>query len=140
MFVKLVFTVFLVTTVAIIENCTSTKNSTPTADSTMLEKIYVDEIDSKGTVAGSEKLDLTIRGNLPSPAYTFERFDVKVDGKTIKVTPLARYDSSKLVAQMLVPFENICTVENLKAGTYEVRVYGRGDKVVSSKNIDVKNQ
>lgn len=138
MFVKIAFNLLLVTTLVMTGSCTSAKNGTPTADSGMLEKIYVDEVDSKGAVARTEKLELTIKGNLPSPAYTFERFDVKVDGKTITVTPLAKHDSSKLVAQVLVPFDNVCTVENLKAGTYEVRVYGRGDKVVRFKKIKVK--
>ncbi|MFQ5641869.1 MAG: hypothetical protein ACE5IR_28165 [bacterium] len=105
----------------------------------MLQKIYLNKIDPADIVSEPKKFEVTITGNLPSPAYTFERFDVKVTGNVIEVTPLAKYDPDKMVAQMLVSFNSVCTVENLKPGTYEMKVYGR-DKTVVGTQISLPKQ
>ncbi len=119
-------------------NCTTSKNGVPVKDSNRLEKIYVDKVDSDQSISGAEKLQVNISGNLPSPAYTFERFDVKLKGKAIEIIPLAKFDAAKMVVQVLVPFQEVCTVENLKPGTYNIQVHGRGDTVVKAESIQVK--
>ncbi|MFQ5648869.1 MAG: hypothetical protein ACE5IY_02920 [bacterium] len=103
-----------------------------------LHKIYVDEVKSQSSISKVEKLEVKILGNLPSPAYEFNRFEVNVQGSVIEITPLADYSSGKMVAQVLVPFEEVCNVENLTPGTYEVKVFGRGDAVVTGQRIKVQ--
>lgn len=104
----------------------------------MLQKIYIEEIDSKQVIAKTEELEVIVKGNLPNPAYTFDHFEVQVKGNVIEITPLAKYDAGKLVAQVLVPFEEVCRVENLKPGTYEVKVNGRVQTVKAQKPVQVK--
>ncbi|MCH8954075.1 hypothetical protein IIA28_01965 [candidate division KSB1 bacterium] len=119
-------------------NCTTSKNGVPMQDSERLEKIYVDKVDSGPSISEAEKLQVSVSGNLPSPAYTFERFDVKVKGKVVEIIPLAKFDADKMVVQVLVPFQEVCSVENLKPGTYNIQVHGRGDTVVKAESIHVK--
>ena len=119
-------------------NCTSSKNGVPVKDSDTLEKIYIDKVDSDQSISETEKLQVKVSGNFPSPAYTFERFDVKVKGKVVEIIPLAKFDADKMVVQVLVPFQEVCSVENLKAGTYNIQVHGRGDTVVKAESIHVK--
>lgn len=119
--------------------CTN-KNHGPRQDDSMTQKVYVDQVVSKENVSKDEELEVVVKGNLPSPAYKFERFDVKVKGKTIEVTPLARYDSTKMAAQVLVPYEEVCKIKKLKPGTYELKVHGRNETVTKSENIQVKEQ
>ena len=121
-----------------ISNCTTSKNSVPGQDSDRLVKIYIDKVDSEPSISEAEKLQVNVSGNLPSPAYTFERFDVKVKGKVIEIIPLAKFDADRMAAQVLVPFQEVCTVENLKPGTYSIQVHGRGDTVVKTESIQVK--
>jgi len=120
-----------------ISNCTTSKNDVPMQDSERLEKIYVDKVDSEPSISETEKLQVNVSGNLPSPAYTFERFDVKVKGKVVEIIPLAKFDADKMVIQVLVPFHEVCSVGNLKSGTYNIQVYGRGDLVIKAGSIQV---
>ncbi|MFQ5769227.1 MAG: hypothetical protein ACE5HX_01725 [bacterium] len=103
----------------------------------MSEKIYVESVDSRVVLSKLDELEVKIKGNLPSPAYTFDRFDVKVSKNVIEITPMAKHDPYKIVTQVLVPFEEVCKVRNLKPGNYEIKVMGRGDSVISKKNIVV---
>ena len=119
-------------------NCTTSQNSGAVQYSDRLEKVYVDKVDSDQSISEAEKLQVHISGNLPSPAYTFERFDVKLKGKAIEITPLAKFDATKMVVQVLVPFQEVCSVKNLKPGTYSIQVRGRGDTVVKAESIQVK--
>jgi hypothetical protein len=129
--------IFLVILLAML-NCTTSKNGVPVKDSDTLEKIYIDKVDSDQSISEAEKLQVKVSGNLPSPAYTFERFDVKVKGKVVEIIPLAKFDADKMVVQVLVPFQEVCLVENLKPGTYNIQVHGRGDTVVKAESIHVK--
>lgn len=129
--------IFLVILLAML-NCTTSKNGVPVKDSDTLEKIYIDKVDSDQSISEAEKLQVRVSGNLPSPAYTFERFDVKVKGKVVEIIPLAKFDADKMVVQVLVPFQEVCLVENLKPGTYNIQVHGRGDTVVKAESIHVK--
>jgi len=119
-------------------NCTTSKNGVPMQDSDNLEKIYVDKVDFDQSISEAKKLHVNVSGNLPSPAYTFERFDVKVKGKVVEIIPLAKFDADKMVIQVLVPFQEVCSVENLKPGTYDIQVHGRGDTVVKAESIQFK--
>ncbi|MFQ6114138.1 MAG: hypothetical protein ACE5NG_08615 [bacterium] len=124
-----VFTIFL--------GCTASKNQAP-MEKNMLRKIYVETVESKNLITEAEELEVTVRGNLPSPAYTFDHFDVQVKGNVIEITPLAKHDPNKIVAQVLVPFEEVCRVKNLKPGNYQVKVNSRVETVKVEKLVRVK--
>jgi hypothetical protein len=98
-------------------------------DLSKFEKIYVDEVEQIAEVRDSAAVEIKISGNLPNPAYTLVDFYVEVKGNTIEITPLATVDRSKMVIQVIVPFERVVTVKNLKPGTYKVKVQGRGGVV-----------
>ncbi|RMF68159.1 MAG: hypothetical protein D6743_03795 [Calditrichaeota bacterium] len=119
-------------------NCRSHDGPVSTSRKSMLQKIYVEKVETAGVAAAKKSLKLKVVGNLPSPAYQFQRFDVKVKGRVIEITPLATYDANKVVTQVLVPFEEICTVDRLKPGSYEVKVYGRGKAVLAKQGVTVQ--
>jgi hypothetical protein len=120
--------------------CTANKNQNqaPVEKKSMLQKIYVETVDSKSLISKGEVLEVTVKGNLPSPAYTFDRFDVQVKGNVIEITPLAKLDPNKIVAQVLVPFEEVCKIQKLKAGTYEIKVNSRVETVKVEKSVKVE--
>ncbi|MCG8608229.1 hypothetical protein MJD09_25000 [bacterium] len=121
----------------IFTGCTTQKNQASGQADTNMQRIYVDSYDCRETLTKSEVLEVQVSGNLPSPAYSFSRFDVTVGGGVIEITPLATYNPNKIVAQMLVPFEQTCQVEGLKVGTYEVKVISRGGAPVSGHKVRV---
>ena len=110
----------------------------PAVDFGAQEKVYVEAAEPDPAASSGDKVVLKVTGNLPSPAYTFNRFDIRVKDDVIVITPLADYDSTKMAAQVLVPFEEVCTVENLQPGRYKVEIHGRGNAVVRTETIDVK--
>lgn len=86
-----------------------------------LQKVIVDSF----TVAESEKMgavEVLLSGQLPSPAYTIERVDVKRRGKVIEITPWMRYDPNKIVIMMTIPYTRRVSVEGLDEKTYTIRV------------------
>lgn len=107
--------------------CSSHKNNGPAQRETMRHKIYVESIVSKEIVSDLDEVEVKVKGNLPSPAYTFERFKVNVQGKIIEITPLVQYDASKMAAQVLVPFEEVCRIGKLEPGKYEIQIVGEGE-------------
>ncbi len=117
--------------------CTASKNQAPT-EKNMLHKIYVETVESENLISKTEELEVMVRGNLPSPAYTFDHFDVEVKGNVIEITPLAKHDPNKIVTQVLVPFEEVCKVKNLKPGTYQVLVNSRVETVKAKSPVEVK--
>ncbi len=136
MFRKILFvSVCFVIMISLIQ-CTSGKNDIPMQEPTPLQKIYVGNVSSEGIVQEPGKLIMKISGNLPSPAYQFERFSVHVKGKVVEITPLATYDRTKMAAQVLVPFQEICKVENLRPGKYDIKILGRS-KTVSGYQMTV---
>lgn len=119
-------------------NCAH-KNGAPMEKKSNLQKVYVEAIKPQSvTVTSSDLLKIKVEGNLPNPAYSFERFDVVVKEDVIEITPLAKHDADKIVMQVLVPFEEVCEVKNLKPGTYEIKVVSRSDTVVSKEKVRVQ--
>lgn len=137
-FKTFLFVTFYMTLLLILIGCTKSQNQAP-SEKTMMQKIYVEEIDSQKVIAKTEELQVIVKGNLPNPAYTFDHFDVQVKDNVIEITPLAKYDAGKIVAQVLVPFEEVCKVENLKPGTYEIKVNSRVETVKMQKPVQVKD-
>lgn len=129
--------ILIVTVFTIFLGCTAGKNQAP-VEKKMLHKIYVETLDSKNLISKAEELEVTIRGNLPSPAYTFDHFDVQVKGNVVEITPLAKHDPNKIVAQVLVPFEEVCKVKNLKPGNYQVKVNSRVETVKLERSVQVR--
>ncbi len=93
------------------------------------EKVYLTDFDLPEKIEGKKEIEVTLTGNLPSPAYKLEKIDVKVSGKTIKITPLASFNPDIVAIQMLVKFEEKFTISVEKYGVYQVRCFAR-DKVI----------
>ena len=119
----------LLPTTLFLTQCKSHQEGTVKEDKTMLRKIYVDKAEVLDN-AEDDVLKVRVIGNLPSPAYSFAAFDVNVDGNIIEITPLAKKTSNDMVAQVLVPFDEICRVENLKKGSYQLKIHCHGDRVL----------
>lgn len=123
--------------VTIFLGCTASKKEVP-LEKGVLQKIYVAGAETKHVIKKTEVLEINVRGNLPTPAYTFDHFDIQVKGNVIEITPLAKYDSNKIVTQVLVPFEKVCKVRNLKPGTYEIKVNGRSEAIKAKQKVQVQ--
>ncbi|RMD91224.1 MAG: hypothetical protein D6813_07990 [Calditrichaeota bacterium] len=133
---KIVKYLFLIFTI-MAWGCAAGKREKP-VEGKNLQKIYVEEITPETVKIVGKTVQIKIRGHLPSPAYEFERFDIQVKDHVIEITPLAKYDPTKIVAQMLVPFEQVCTLKNLKPDTYEVKISGRTQTVKLLKKIQIR--
>ena len=118
-------------------NCAH-KNGAPMERTSSLQKIYIDAVEPQQLLGAADQLNVKVQGNLPNPSYTFDRFDVVVKKNLIEITPLAKHDTDKIVMQVLVPFEQVCEVKNLKPGKYEIKVIGRSESVVSKERVEVK--
>ncbi len=110
----------------------------PDGKSTLSKRIYINSVTLVKSHPDTPAIEVRISGNLPSPAYTFDRFDVSVQGKKLVITPLATYDAERMAAQVLVPFERVCKLPPLESGAYEIEVHGRGDAVVRGESIEVE--
>ncbi len=115
--------------------CGSSKSSAPTSRGEV-SHLYVEQVESARQVRTDQGLEIKIKGNLPSPAYEFERYAVEVKGHVIEITPIVKYDSTKLAAQVLVPFERSCQVGKLPPGEYEVRVLGKKGVVTEKVKVE----
>lgn len=100
------------------------------------QKVYVEDVEAVDSPPNDGVLEVEVKGNLPSAAYSFEEFDVDVEGDVIQIVPLAAYDSTVVGAEVLVPFQQVCRVKNLQAGLYQVRVIGRGGTVMESARVN----
>ncbi|NIS26871.1 hypothetical protein GWN90_23265 [candidate division KSB1 bacterium] len=117
--------------------CTSHKNGAPKERKAVQHKIYFESIESEKTVSEQETVEVTVKGNLPSPAYSLEGFDVNVKNELIEITPIVKHDSSKMVAQVLVPFEEVCRVGKLEPGNYQIQIMGPQEEVEVQKSLKV---
>ena len=120
----------LLPTTFFLTQCKSHQEGTVKEDKTMLRKIYVDKAEVLDSAEKDDVLKVRVIGNLPSPAYSFATFDVKIDGNVIEITPLAKKITNDMVAQVLVPFDEICRVDNLKKGSYQLKIHCHGDRVL----------
>ncbi len=104
----------------------------------MNPRIYVDEVRSVNTISVSDNLAIEVSGNLPSPAYTLNSFDIKVKGEYIEITPVTEFNSEVMAAQVLVPFQKTVNVQNLKPGKYKIKVISGEALIFEGKQVQVK--
>lgn len=106
--------------------------------SKMSSRVYVDEVQSAQSINASENLTIEVSGNLPSPAHTLQGFAVKVKGESIEITPVTKFNSEVMAAQVLVPFQKTVTIENLKPGKYKIKIISGKDIIFEGKQVEVK--
>jgi hypothetical protein len=105
------------------------------SESDKFQQVYIDSVEQTAQVPDSGEVKIKVVGGLPNPAYTLVDFKVDVKGNTIRITPLATVDRSKIVAQVIVPFEHVVSVKDLKPGTYRVQCMGRGQSVTGEASL-----
>ena len=91
----------------------------------IFKKVDVDSVTVEKLNTDRREVTLTIHGTFPTPAYTFDHFDIKVKKNSITITPWSLYDRKKIVIQMIVRFTEQCVVKGLDSGHYELKVVGR---------------
>lgn len=129
----LFFRLFIVSVFA--AGCISNgKNGKGGQDDAMLHKVQIEDVNVTPEINGVE---VEVAGKLPSPAYSFEHFDVMTDGNVIVVTPLAKRDPDIIAAQQLIAFEQTLNVDSLQPGTYEIRVVGKGN-LTTSRHVTIR--
>jgi hypothetical protein len=100
-----------------------------------LQKVYVEPAVMATTAAAGEELVINVSGNLPSPAYKFERVEVQIKGNVVELIPLASVDRRKMAAQGLAPFEQAVKIKLPTAGEYLIRVVGRDENRESTLTV-----
>lgn len=136
--IKKIKFLFLGLTLLGLFGCGASKSEAPKMKSDAASQVYIENVACGETITAGQELAVTVSGSLPSPAYSFERFEVKVKKDVIEITPIANYSPDKLVAQVLVPFEEVCKVQNLKPGTYSLQVNSRTEPLIKKEHIKVK--
>lgn len=91
------------------------------------QPVYVESVRAPSTVKAGEPLELTIEGNLPTPAWRVDDVQVERSGQTVTVTVWARLVDKGVSIQVLEPITQKVTVPDLPAGQWTVRVKGHGD-------------
>ena len=90
-----------------------------------LKKISVDSITVRSINSRKGIVELLLKGTLPNPAYKLDHIQTDVEKDEINITPWASYDPNLIVIQMIVNFEEKCTVKGLKKGKqYSIKVNG----------------
>ncbi|MCL4706144.1 hypothetical protein KJ068_13325 [bacterium] len=119
---------------AMLVGCTSSRNEQPAeaspqnvvAETKMgMQKVYIDEMPRLFTTARGRKLMIPITGNLPNPAYRLDSLQVEIKGRVVTITPLAHYNDSATVIQVLVPYSKTIEIGPLETGEYQLRFEGR---------------
>lgn len=95
------------------------------------EKVYISSAAILPGVTANNEIQVKIKGNLPSPAYKIQKYDISVKGPKIEITPLAHFDKNIVAIQMLVAFEDTVTVRLKTLGTHFLRVNGRSNTVTT---------
>jgi hypothetical protein len=108
---------------------------------TTLKTVTVDSIQVVNQQVDEGAVDLKILGLLPNPSYELDHFEVQVREDTIAITPWARHDPSKIVIQMMVPFEESCHVKGLSRDVhYTVKAEGYHGIVIESFSLGEKQK
>ncbi len=89
------------------------------------QKVYIDEMPRLFTTAAGRKLMIPVTGNLPNPAYQLDTLRVDRRDDVVEITPLARYDDSLMVTQVLVPFSRTVAIGPFEPGEYHLRFNSR---------------
>lgn len=89
------------------------------------QKVYLDEMPRLFTTAAGRKLVIPVTGNLPSPAYQLDTLRVDRRDDVVEITPLARYNDSLIVTQVLIPFSRTVAIGPFEPGEYHLRFNSR---------------
>ncbi|MDZ7266003.1 MAG: hypothetical protein ONB48_01545 [candidate division KSB1 bacterium] len=89
------------------------------------QKVYLDEMPRLFTTAAGRQLLIPVTGSLPNPAYRLDTLRVEQHDAVIEITPLAHYNDSLMVTQVLVPFSKTVAVGPLQRGEYQLRFHSR---------------
>ena len=93
-----------------------------------IEPVYVDEISLPATAAAGQPVPFTVKANFPSPAYTFEKWEIRPDGARIVVRPVGSKVGTP-VAAVIVPVSLDGSIPGLSPGDYTVRFEAIGEPV-----------
>lgn len=99
------------------------------------EPVFVEEISLPATAAAGQPVPFTVKANFPSPAYTFEKWEIRPDGARIVVRPVGSKVGTP-VAAVIVPVSLEGSIPGLSPGEYVVRFEAIGEPV--EKNLTVQ--
>jgi hypothetical protein len=91
------------------------------------QPVYVDDIQAPASVKAGATVEVTVNGNLPTPAWEIENVEVKKDDHTVTIVLWGRLTTSNPGIQVLQPFTRKVPVPGLSPGTWVIEVLGFGD-------------
>lgn len=93
-----------------------------------IEPVFVEEITLPVSVSPNQPVSFSVKASFPSPAYTFEKWEIRRDGTRVTVRPVGSRTPDP-VAAVVVPVELEGNLPGLDPGDYVVRFEAIGEPV-----------
>lgn len=94
----------------------------------IVRPFYLDSIELPETVAAGQPVPFTVHVNMPSPAYRFDRWEIRVEGSTVIVRPIGTR-SADPVAAVVVPAQFTGELPGMEPGERVIRFEAIGEPV-----------
>jgi hypothetical protein len=91
-----------------------------------IEPVYIESIELPGTAAPNRPVPFRVAANFPSPAFTFEEWDIRQEGSDVFVRPVGSRSAGP-VAAVVVPANLEGSLPALPPGQYTVRFEAIGE-------------
>jgi hypothetical protein len=88
------------------------------------QPIYVDEVSAPATVSAGEVVDVTIEGNMPTPAWEIHNVQIERAAHKVTVTLWCRLKDHSPGIQMLAPVTRKVPIDKLAKGDWTIAVVG----------------
>jgi hypothetical protein len=88
---------------------------------------YVEAAQAPAQVPAGERVEVSIAGSLPDPAWEIVDVEVSRGDHRVKLTPWIRRKTNDPAIQVIVPFERTVAIEGLANGRWTIEVQGHGD-------------
>jgi len=90
------------------------------------EAVYVDSLLVPETVPSDTPVVIRIKGGLPDPSCTFDRFDISTDYANVYVEPIGKQEPNPgVVPQVIVPYDESFKFTFFRPGPRTIHAIGR---------------
>ena len=91
------------------------------------QPVYIDAVKAPAEIQSGKTLEVTVDGNLPTPAWKIADVEIKKEGSTVRIVIWGELEDEGPTIQMLEPFTRKVEVKDLTPGQWTVVVSGHGD-------------
>jgi hypothetical protein len=99
-----------------------------------IEPVFLRSVAMPTNAAAGAPVPFTVRASFPTPAHSFERWDIAVEGTTVTVRPVGSR-SADPAAAVVVPVDLTGELPPLSPGQYHVRFAAIGEPIEKTLSI-----